>query len=157
VQLAKYLGARVTGTSSARNLDFVQSLGADVALDYANVDSIAAAGPYDVVFDAYGKTGYRRARNWLTDDGLYMTTVPSFALLGSLLWTRLFGRRGAIIAFTGLRPSERVSADLRMTAELASLGVLDAPIDATYPLGQVADAYRHLERGKRGHVVLTLE
>lgn len=157
VQLAKQLGAHVTGTSIARNVDFVRSLGADVALDYADADGIAEAGPFDVVFDAYGKTGYRRARSWLAGDGLYMTTVPSFALLGPLLWTRLFGRRRATIAFTGLRPAERVSADLRMTAELAALGVLEAPVDATYPLDRVTDAYRHVERGKRGHVVLTLE
>jgi NADPH:quinone reductase-like Zn-dependent oxidoreductase len=157
VQLAKHMGAHVTGTSSTRNVDFVRSLGADVALDHADVDAVVAAGPYDVVFDAYGKLGYRRARSALAGNGLYMTTVPSFAILVQSLWTRLFGRRRATIAFTGLRPADRVAADLRETAELAARGALDAPIDATYPLRRVADAYRHVERGKRGHVVLTLE
>lgn len=153
VQLAKH----VSGTSSARNLGFVRSLGADVALDHHGGDALVAEEPYDVVFDAYGRLGYRRARRLLTEDGLYMTTVPSLAILVQSLWTRLFGRRRAAIAFTGLRPAERVAADLRETAELAARGVLDAPVDATYPLERVADAYRHVERGKRGHVVLTLE
>lgn len=159
VQLAKHIGAHVTGTSGARNVDFVRSLGADAALDYADPDpdAVVAAGPYDVVFDAAGKLGYRRARRMLAGDGLYMTTVPSLAILVQSLWTRLFGRRRATIAFTGLRPADRVAADLRATAELAANGALDAPVDATYPLEQVADAYRHVERGKRGHVVLTLD
>lgn len=109
------------------------------------------------MFDAAGKLGYRRARHVLTDDGLYMTTVPSLAILVQSAWTRLFGRRRATVAFTGLRPADRVAADLRATAELAANGALDAPVDATYPLERVADAYRHLERGKRGHVVLTLD
>lgn len=156
VQLARHTGAHVTGTSSARNTDFVRSLGADNSLDYADFDAVVAAGPYDVVFDAYGKLGYRRARRALTPDGLYMTTVPSVAILAQSLWTRFFGHRRATIAFTGLRPAERVAADLRETAELASRGVLAAPVDATYPLARVADAYRHVGRGKRGHVVLTL-
>ncbi|PPL17973.1 NAD(P)-dependent alcohol dehydrogenase [Microterricola pindariensis] len=157
VQLAKHWGARVTGTSSAHNVDFVRSLGADNALDYADTAAVLAAGPYDVVFDASGKLGYRRARRALAAEGLYMTTVPSFAILAQSLWTRLFGRRRAVIAFTGLRPDARVAADLRETAELAALGALDAPVDASYPLKRVADAYRHVARGKRGHVVLTLD
>ncbi|WP_449280895.1 NAD(P)-dependent alcohol dehydrogenase [Leucobacter sp.] len=154
VQLAKHLGARVTGTSSARNLGFVRSLGSDAALDHTRLDE--EPGPFDVVFDAYGRLGYRRARRLLAADGLYMTTVPSFAILAQALWTRLFGRRRATIAFTGLRPAERVAADLRETAELAARGALDAPVDASYPLDRVADAHRHVARGKRGHVVLTL-
>lgn len=156
VQLGRHLGARVSGTSSAANIDFVRSLGADAALDYADPDAVIAAGPYDIVFDAFGRLGYSRARRMLTDEGLYMTTVPSFAILWQSLWTRLFARQRAVVAFTGLRRVERVAADLRETAELARREILDAPIDATYPLERVADAHRHLERGKRGHVVLTL-
>lgn len=154
VQLATHTGAHVTGTSSARNLDFVTSLGAEVALDYAHFDAVAAAGPFDVVFDAYGKLGYRLARRMLADDGLYMTSVPSFAILGQSLRTKMVGRRRATIAFTGLRPLDRVAADLRETALLASRGNLHAPVDATYPLDRIADAHRHVERGKRGHVVV---
>ncbi|MBR8740831.1 hypothetical protein [Nocardiopsis sp. MG754419] len=80
------------------------------------------------MFDAYGGRGYRWARRLLAPDGLSTTTVPSLAILPRSLWTRWFGRRRATIAFTGLRPAERV-----------------------------AEAYRHVERGKRGHVVLTLD
>lgn len=154
VQLARGLGAQVAGTSSAANLDFVRSLGA-AALDYADPDSVIAAGPYDVVFDASGRLGYGRARRALTADGLYMTTVPSLAILGQMLWTRWFGQRRATLSFTGLRSSERVAADLRETVSWAERGELNAHIDGTYPLDRVADAYRHVERGKRGHVVLT--
>lgn len=156
VQLARHAGAHVTGTSSARNVDFVRSLGADTALDYADPAAAIAAGPYEVVFDAHGSLGYSRARRMLTSDGLYMTTVPSFAILWQSLWARWCGTRRAVISFTGLRATELVRADLQETAVLAAHGVLVAPIDATYPLDRVADAHRHLERGKRGHVVLTL-
>lgn len=156
VQLAALWGACVAGTSSARSIDFVRSLGAEAAFDHADIDAIVAAGPYDVVFDAYGRLGYTRARRMLARDGLYMTTVPSFSILMQALWTRFFGRRRATIAFTGLRPADQVAADLRETADLAARGALDAPIDASYSLDRVADAYRHVERGKRGHVVLDL-
>lgn len=155
VQLAKHIGAHVTGTSSDRNLAFVTSLGADISVDYADADAVVSAAPYDVVFDAYGKLGYRRARPLLSADGLYMTTVPSVSIFVHTAWTRLWGTRRATIAFTGLRAAERVSADLTRTAALAAAGVLDAHVDATYQLDQVADGYRHVHRGKRGHVVLT--
>ncbi|QBE49777.1 NAD(P)-dependent alcohol dehydrogenase [Leucobacter triazinivorans] len=154
VQIAKHVGANVTGTSSARNLDVVRALGADAALDYTELHGHTAS--YDVVFDAWGRMGYRRARRLLAPDGLYMTTVPSFAILAQMLWTRWFGRRRALVAFTGLRSAERVAADLRETAALAANGALDAPVAASYPLDRVADAHRHVARGKRGHVVLTL-
>ncbi|GAA2229182.1 NAD(P)-dependent alcohol dehydrogenase [Herbiconiux moechotypicola] len=156
VQLAKVTGAVVTGTSSAANVGFVKSLGADVAVPYSDQAAVAGAGPFDVVFDVAGKLGYRRARRLLEEDGLYMTTVPSFAILVQAAWTRIVGRRRAVIAFTGLRPEARVAADLRTTAELARRGVLDAPVEASYPLDRVAEAHRHAEGGKRGHVVLTL-
>lgn len=155
VQIAKHVGANVTGTSSARNLDVVRALGADAALDYTELHEHTAS--YDVVFDAWGRLGYRRARRLLAPDGLYMTTVPSFAILAQMLWTRWFDRRRALVAFTGLRSAERVAADLRETAALAANGALDAPVEASYPLDRVADAHRHVARGKRGHVVLTLD
>lgn len=155
VQLAKHLGATVTGTSSGPNVEFVRAQGADVALDYNDPAAVAAAGPYDVVFDAYGQLGYPASRRMLTRGGRYWTTVPSLAILAQAAGTRLLAGHRAGIAFTGLRAADRKTTDLRDQIELALRGTLTPHVEATYPLEDVAEAHRHLARGKRGQIVLT--
>lgn len=156
VQLGVHLGAGVVGTSSPANLASVLELGAEAALDHSDPAGIEAAGPYDVVFDAYGRLGYRSARAMLTPSGRYLTTVPSLGILWHAVISRMAGARRASIAFTGLRSPERKLRDLRYHLELASQGALTAPVEATYPLERAAEAHRHVERGKRGHIVITM-
>src|SRR5206468_3186357 len=80
VQLAKHLGAHVTAVCSKRNIDLVRSLGADEVVDYTSEDFIRNGKQYDVIFDAVGKTSFRRTRRSLKHGGTYVDTDPGFLL-----------------------------------------------------------------------------
>ncbi len=156
VQLARHLGARVTGVCSASNADVVERLGAEAVLDYATTDFTRSGTAYDVVFDVAGKSSFARSRRVLHTGGVYLTTAPSPAILLQMPWTARFGKRKAIVAFTGLRGAAAKRADLGYLAGLADSGAWVPVVDACYPLERIADAYRHVDRGhKRGNVIVT--
>jgi NADPH:quinone reductase-like Zn-dependent oxidoreductase len=153
VQLARLAGATVTGVCSTRNVALVRSLGADHVIDYTREDFTAAAGAYDVVFDAVGKSSFARARGCLKPGGAYLTTVPSFAIAGHML-VKPRGYR-AKLATTGLRPEAEKRRDMQLLSELAAAGKLRAVIDRHYPLEAIAEAHRYVETGRKvGSVVI---
>ena len=93
----------------------------------------------------------------LNRGGIYLTTVPSLAILVQMLWTSRIGDKRAAISFTGLRPASEKSKDLLFIRDLVAAGELVAVVDSTYPLGQIAEAYRRVDPGhKRGNVVITM-
>jgi NADPH:quinone reductase-like Zn-dependent oxidoreductase len=157
VQLARYLGARVTGVCSAANTDLVERLGAEAVLDYTTTDFTRIGTAYDVVFDVAGTSSFTRSRRVLRGGGVYLTTAPSPAILLQMPWTARFGSRRAMVAFTGLRGAAAKCADLSYLAGLADAGALVPVVDTCYPLADIADAYRHVDRGhKRGNVIVTM-
>ncbi|MDF2805377.1 MAG: NAD(P)-dependent alcohol dehydrogenase [Cellulosimicrobium sp.] len=166
LQLAVAAGAHVTAVSGPRGLDLVRALGAAEVVDRTLRDVTAqpaGAGAtdgtrYDVVLDVAGAASYRRCRHLLSADGVYLTTVPSAAILWRTLRSarRTHGRRG-VVAFTGLRSTALQRATLREALALGSSGALRAVVDQEYPLDRIADAHRHVEHGhKAGTVVVTL-
>ena len=156
VQLAKDLGAHVTAVCGPAHVDLVASLGADRVIDRTVDDALAGADAYDVVFDAVAASTFRRARRVLADGGVYLTTVPSFAILLQQLTSRL-GRRRAVIMFTGLRKDADKAPDLEQLAGLLASGALRPPIEREVSLEQLADGYRVVDSGhKGGSVVLRL-
>ena len=157
VQLAKHYGAIVTGVCSGANADLVRELGADKVVDYAVEDFTRGGVTYDVIFDAAGKSSFARCRPVLSRGGIYLTTVPSLAILLQTLWTSRFGDKRAAISFTGLRPANEKATDLSVVAELVAARRLVPVVDSTYPLERIADAYRRVDPGhKRGNVVVTM-
>lgn len=160
VQLAVHRGAIVTAVCSAERAAVVERLGVTDVLDHAAGDVVEAlrgqGRTFDVVFDVFGNLGYRRARDLLTPTGRYCTTVPTLPILWHTLLTRRSSGRRGVIAFTGLRGKDAVRSDLRETAMLAEAGVLTPVVDTRYPLDEVAAAHAHVERGKAGHIVLTM-
>lgn len=130
VQLAKHLGAEVTAVCSGRNIELVNSLGADKVIDYTNEDFRLSNEKYDVIFDAVGKISKSSSKNVLVDGGKY-------------------------VSVSGGNASERLE-DLRMLAELARTGEYTPVIDTVYPLDQIVEAYTYVDSGrKRGNVVIT--
>lgn len=157
VQLARALGAEVTGVSSTRHLDLVRSLGTDRVIDYTVEDFTTGGETWDVIFDAAGKSSYRRSRKALRPGGIYMTTVPSLAIFPQMLWTKVRGGNRAAIAFTGLRKPAARARDLAHIAELAETGKLKPVISGRFPFGQAVDAHKQVAAGsKHGSVVITM-
>jgi len=157
VQLARHLGAHVTGVCSGPNTDLVERLGADTTLDYTATDFTRAGTTYDVVFDVAGTSSFARSRRVLRRGGVYLTTAPSPAILLQMAWTARFGTRRAMVAFTGLRDAAAKRADLSYLAGLADAGALVPVVDTCYPLTDIADAYRHVDQGhKRGNIIVTM-
>jgi len=160
VQLAKALGAEVTGVSSAAKLDLVRSLGADHVLDYTRDDFADGTRHYDLILDIGGLPTLSRLRRALTPTG---TAVIVGGEDGGN-WTGGFGRslRAPFVSLfvrprlTMLASKERAT-DLERLAEYLDAGTVTPSVDRTYPLDQVPDAMRHLEDGHvRGKVAITI-
>ncbi len=157
VQLARHFGAEVTGVCGASNIDLVKSLGADRVINYAEEDFTRSGETYDIIFDAVGRSSYAECKRALKENGRYLTTVISMAILRQMLLTTRFSRKKAAIAFTGLRPPADRQNDLRYITDLVMIGEIRPVIDSTFPLEQVVDAHRHVDGGhKSGNVILTL-
>ncbi len=159
VQLAKALGAEVTGVASAAKLDLVRSLRADHAIDYLRDDWADGNRRYDLVVDIAGNPGLSRLRRALTPTG---TAV----LVGGEDGGNLSGGMNRSLRALMLSPfvaqrfawfvaKERAS-DLVRLAPFLEAGTVTPSVDRTYPLGRVPEAMRLLEAGQvRGKVVVT--
>jgi NADPH:quinone reductase-like Zn-dependent oxidoreductase len=157
IQLSKSFGAEVTGVCSPSNVEMVKSLGADHVIDYTREDFTRNGQTYDIIFDTVGKSSFTRCKGSLTENGVYLTTVPSPAIFLQVLWTSKMGSKKVKISATGLRAASAKTKDLLFITELIEAGKLKAVIDRCYPLEQIAEAHRYVETGrKKGNVVITL-
>lgn len=157
VQLAKIFGAEVTGVCSGRNTDLVKSLGADHVIDYTKEDFTRNGQVYDIIFDTVGKSSFAASKKALTDNGFYLSTVPTFASVMQFIWTRKRNGKKAVLSATGLRPAPDQIKDMIFLKDLIEAGKLKTIIDRSYPMEQVAKAHWFVETGhKRGNVVLTI-
>ena len=158
VQLAKYFGAEVTGVCSTTNLELAKSLGADKVIDYTKEDSSKSGETYDIIFDTVGKSSFSRMKRSLKQGGIYLTPVPTLAILLQMLWTSKIGSKRAMIAFTGLRPSSDKANDLVFLKELIETGKIRPVIDRSYPFDRIAEAHSYVDKGhKKGNVVITMD
>jgi NADPH:quinone reductase-like Zn-dependent oxidoreductase len=153
VQIAKYFGAEVTGVCSTANLELVKSLGADKVIDYTQEDFTRNGEKYDIIFDTVGKSSFSHGKDSLNKNGLYLVTVMGLRPLLQTLWTRVIGSKKVIFAM-----SVEKTESLIFIKELIEAGKLKPVIDRYYPLEQIAEAHRHVEKGhKKGNVVITVE
>lgn len=158
IQLAKHYGATVTAVCSTRNLELVKALGADRAIDYTTEDFTESRDSYDVVFDAVGKSSFAKCRSILKPNGIYLTTVPSLAILAQMLFTSRFRRKKAAIVFTGLAKPPVMRENLVLLGQLAEAGRLVPVIGTTHPLAHTAEAHRHVDtQHKTGSAVITIQ
>jgi NADPH:quinone reductase-like Zn-dependent oxidoreductase len=160
VQIAKSLGAHVTGVCSTRNLDLVRSIGADEVVDYTREDFTRMRASYDVVLDLVGNHSPAAYRRVLRPDGVYIasTGMPGGDVLGPLP----FILRVVLSSLRG-RPKMKVLvakstiADLETLARLIEAGDVTPVIDRTYALSETAEALaRQGESHARGKSVVTV-
>ncbi|MCX7592208.1 MAG: NAD(P)-dependent alcohol dehydrogenase [Fischerella sp.] len=142
VQIAKVLGAEVTGVCSTKNLDLVKSLGADRAIDYTQQDFTQDTVQYDIIFDAVGKRSFSDCKKVLKPNGVYVTTLPTPEnLLQRILTTFIPGKKAK---FVFELPNAQ---DLVYLKELIEAGKIRTVIDRTYPLQELAVAHAYSEDG----------
>jgi len=156
VQIAKWLGAEVTGVCRTEKVEFVRSLGADHVIDYTKTDFTATGERYHWILDTDSHQSIFRSRRALRPGGRYVTLGGgAFALLqgvvvGPLL--ALFGSRR-----TGLmmwwKPFN--ATDVATITDLVLAGHLTPAIDRRYPLSETTDALRWVDEGRaKGKVVI---
>jgi NADPH:quinone reductase-like Zn-dependent oxidoreductase len=157
VQLARYYGAEVTGVCSTANLEWVKSLGADQVIDYTQEDFTENGKTYDIIFDTVGKRSFSECKGSLTNEGIYLATVPTPVMMLQALWPAKSSGKKVKFAAAGLRPASEKIKDLVFLAELIEAGKIKPVIDRCYPLEQMAEAHRYVEKGhKKGNVVITV-
>ena len=158
VQLTRYYGANVTGVCSTTNLEWVKSLGADQVIDYTQEDFTENGKSYDIIFDTVGKRSFSECIGSLSNEGTYLTTVPTPVIMFQALWPAKSGSKKVKFVAAGLRPAREKIKDLVFLTELIETGQIKPVIDRCYPLEQMAEAHRYVEQGhKKGNVVITVE
>jgi NADPH:quinone reductase-like Zn-dependent oxidoreductase len=160
VQLAKALGAEVTGVCSTAKVDLVRSIGADHVIDYTREDFADGGQRYDLILDIGGNRSLTHLRRALTRQG-------TLVLVGGEGGGRWIGgmdrqlRALAISPFVGQRLRMLIAREhyeeLQVLTELIEAGKITPVVDRTYTLSEAADAIRYLDEGRaRGKVVITI-
>jgi NADPH:quinone reductase-like Zn-dependent oxidoreductase len=150
VQIARALGAEVTGVCSGRNTDLVRSLGSHHVIDYTEQHPLAT-GRYHVFFDAFGNLSFGQARQALESRGIYISTVPGARIFVDSVLSRLGRQRAHLVIVRDSR------TDLDQICTWVDQGLLRPVIDRVLPLESSAEAHTYLEtRRARGKVVLDL-
>jgi NADPH:quinone reductase-like Zn-dependent oxidoreductase len=151
VQLAKYLGARVTAVCSTVNIDLVKSLGADEVIDYTKDSVLSLDRFYDVIMDNVGNFHYNKVKMHLKPKGRFLAVIGSMKLMIASLW---------LGAFSGKRAITGIATDSRLALEKAhNLGLKTAikpVLDRVFPLQSIVEAHRYVDTGrKKGNVVIS--
>jgi NADPH:quinone reductase-like Zn-dependent oxidoreductase len=153
VQLAKHVGANVTAVCSGANVEMVRSLGADKVIDYTKEDFTKNGKTYDLIFDIVGATTFHRCQDSLTPKGVFLQNIMGLTDILRMLWTSIAGRK-KLKGGVAMENLER----LTFIVELAAAGKLKPVIDRSYPLDQIAEAFKYVEQGhKKGNVVITVK
>jgi NADPH:quinone reductase-like Zn-dependent oxidoreductase len=150
VQIAKSMGAEVTGTCGTARMATVKAFGADRVIDYTQEDFTTGTDTYDLIFDVLGRSPFERASRTLKTNGrmVYASFKMKQVLQG--LWTARFGNKRVLCML-----SDNTPQDMEVVKEMIEAGMIKAIIDRCYPLEQAADAHRYAEGSQRtGSIVL---
>jgi len=164
VQIAKTFSAEVTAVCSTRNIELVQSLGADHVIDYTKEDFTKGDQHYDMIYDLVGNHSFSERRQILTPNGICVLAGMGGAGLHPESWRRLIANFSAAFR-SNLTPQKFVTYiakltkdDLNVLRDLMQSGKVSPVIDRTYKISETQAAVRYLEEGHaRGKVVITTD
>ncbi len=154
VQLLKYFGLDITAVCNTKDFELIKSLGAERVIDYTKEDFTKINQVYDFVFDTVGKSSFRKCRPLLKSGGIYISSELGYMAQNLFLplITSVFGTN---------KVKFPLPVDCRGTLlfikKLIEEGSFKTVIDRKYPLEEIIEAYRYVEKGeKTGNVVITM-
>ncbi|HEX7373690.1 MAG TPA: NAD(P)-dependent alcohol dehydrogenase [Steroidobacteraceae bacterium] len=162
VQIARALGAEVTGVCSGRNVELVRSLGAAHVVDYTKEDYATGAQRYDVIIDNVGNRSLGENRKALKDDGRYVLVGGGGPDAGNWVGPMLSPVKALLMSpfvsqQMGMMLAELNARDLATLGDMMQSGAVRSVIDRSYTLEQLPEALAYLEKGRaRGKVVITV-
>ncbi len=152
VQMAKIMQAEVTGVCSTANLNIIKQLGADVVIDYTQVDFTQQETQYDIIFDAVAKQSFYTCQNVLQPDGVYISTLPTLESLLAVAQTLFFPGQNA--KFILALPIRR---DLDQLRDWIESNKIEVVIDKTHSLSNVVQAHIDSETERTvGKIVMSV-
>jgi NADPH:quinone reductase-like Zn-dependent oxidoreductase len=160
VQIAKSMGAEVSGVCSTRNVDMVRSLGADHVFDYKKENYTESGNQYDVIIDMVGNHSLSANRRVMTPDGTMVLVggakgdwlAPLLGPIKAMLYSPFVDQTFVMLL------ARLDQDDLQALGNLMRTGRVTPVIDRSYRLSEVADAIRYSEEGRaRGKIVIDLE
>jgi NADPH:quinone reductase-like Zn-dependent oxidoreductase len=155
VQFLKYFGVNVTAVCNTKDFELVKSLGAEKTIDYTKEDFTKNDQKYNYVFDAVGKSSFAKCKPLLQPGGVYMSSELGFMAQNIFfaLITPIIGNKKVIFPL----PSD-CKGSILFVKKLIEKGKFKAVIDRKYPLEQIVEAYKYVEKGQKiGNVLITLE
>lgn len=154
VQLLKSFGAIVTATCAGKNKDLVKSLGADYIIDYDIADFTKSGLEFDFIFDAVGKSSFKKCKPLLRSRGIYISTELGkySANIFLALTTPIFKRKKVLF------PLPKMDKEvIQFLGDLVEKGSFLPVIDSVYRMEQIVEAYTYVDsRQKVGNVVLQI-
>jgi hypothetical protein len=162
VQIAKAMGAQVTGVCSARNVELVRSIGADHVIDYTKEDFTRGSQRYDLIIDNVGNRSVLECTRVLNPHGKLVMIggggPEDQGFIGPLINPlKMLMLKPFVSQDVGSMLAQMTHKDLAFLADLIQTGKVTPVIDKTYPFNQLPEAMRYLETGRaRGKVVVTV-
>jgi NADPH:quinone reductase-like Zn-dependent oxidoreductase len=152
VQIARHLGAHVTGVCGSANVELVRSIGASEVIDYSRADFASSGATWDVIVDTTGTAPFTRCEPVLRPGGRLLVILGSLAQAAGIGKPSKASGKSVVAGVAKVRVE-----DLQDLAKLAEAGFYQPVIDRSYPLELAAEAHAYVDTGrKRGNVVLSV-
>lgn len=157
VQIAKFYGAEVTGVCSTRNVEMIESLGADHVIDYTKQDFTKSGQLYDLILAVRNTRSVYAIKRALNPKGIYVSTgsgSPVRLFQEMVIAPRIFQKEGKEIRVIFPKLNQE---DLVFIKDLIESGKVKPVIDTSYPLSEIDQAFRYYSKGHaRGRIVITM-